>query len=350
MHKAKSLWYTGPESIELREISIPAPGAHEVLVRLDACGVCTWDLFIFSGGFQAHTPYPFYFGHEGVGTITEIGPGVTRVTPGDRVALRESPIIGAPASGHMAEYAIQREEVVIPLPHDEIPSTLWMVEPVACCVNAVNLVPIPPGARVALVGCGFMGGIILELLSMSPAAEIAVFDVRHESLQFARSWKESSAPGGAPISIHDISSGASGTEQGAAKQGAAKHGAADTTEGLAGSFDIVIETAATAPAFRLADQLTRPGGTLVIFSWHHHDITFDFGSWHVRGITVVNASPAAAPDMRTCFLQSVPLISSKRIDLSPLTTHVAKPEAAPSLYQDGLYKQNGYIKGVIDWS
>ncbi|TVR05537.1 MAG: hypothetical protein EA403_02430, partial [Spirochaetaceae bacterium] len=63
--KAKSLWYTEPRKVEVRDVEVGAPGPHEVLVRVAACGVCTWDLFIFSGGFQEYREFPFYFGHEG---------------------------------------------------------------------------------------------------------------------------------------------------------------------------------------------------------------------------------------------------------------------------------------------
>jgi 2-desacetyl-2-hydroxyethyl bacteriochlorophyllide A dehydrogenase len=336
MIKSRSLWYTRERSLEVREVSFPQPGPHEVLVKVDACGVCTWDLFIYSGGFQKERPFPFYFGHEGVGHVVQVGEGVTRVARGDRVALRESPVIGAVGTGHMAEYALQPESVLVPLPEDRIAAKHWMIEPVACCINAVDLARIPAGARVALVGSGFMGGILLELLAMTPASTVAVFDLRKESLEFARTWAQRTAAGGASIEVHDLASSAPG--------------AATDRAALNGTFDVVIETAAVEPALNLANNLVRSGGTLVIFSWHHHPITFDFGSWHTRGITVLNASPAAAPDFSRCFTQAVPLIASGRVDLAPLVTHVAPPEDAAGLYEDGLTKENGYIKGVITWN
>ncbi len=323
--KSKTLWYVGERKLELREIDIPEPGPYELLVKVDACGICTWDLFIYSGGFRSFKDYPFYFGHEGVGTVEKTGPQVTRFKRGDRIALRESRDIGALGTGHMAEYAIQRENEVIPLPDDGKPAEHWMIEPVACCVNAVDLAPIRPGMRVALVGSGFMGSILLQLLAMSPASRIAVFDLKKESLEFARTV----GPDGL-VEVYDLNDGAVPDE-------------------LMGSFDIVFETAAVEPAFRLANSLVRTGGTLGIFSWHHHDMTFDFGDWHVRGITVLNTSPAAAPDFADCFRRSVPLIESGRVDLAPLVTHVGGPEEAAALYADGLSKENGYVKGVIRW-
>lgn len=323
--KVKSLWYTAPKTLELREIDIPEPGPYELLVKVEACGVCTWDLFIYSGGFQGFKEFPFYFGHEGVGIVEKVGPKVTRFTAGDRVALRESPEIGAIGTGHMAEYAIQRESEVIALPQDGRKPEHWMIEPVACCVNGMDLAQIKPGERVALVGSGFMGSILLQLLARSPASKISVFELRPEALAYAESLKSR-----APIEVYDLNQ-------------------KPDTEALAGSFDVVFETAAVEPAFRLANALVRGGGTLAIFSWHHHDITFDFGNWHVRGIKVLNTSPAAAPNFRDCFNRSVGLIEQGLVDLEPLTTHVGGPEEAKEIYEHGLAKTDGYIKGVIRW-
>lgn len=324
--KVKSLWYTAPKTLELREIEIPEPGPYELLIEVEACGVCTWDLFIYSGGFQSFKEFPFYFGHEGVGIVEKVGPEVTRFGEGDRIALRESPEIGAIGTGHMAEYAIQKESEVIPLPKDGKPAEDWMIEPVACCVNGMDLAQIKPGERVALVGSGFMGSILLQLLALSPASNITVFELRPEALKYAESLAAR-----APIDVYDLNE-------------------KPDTDALAAGFDVVFETAAVEPAFRLANSLVRNGGTLAVFSWHHHDITFDFGNWHVRGIKVLNTSPAAAPDFTDCFKRSVPLIEKGLVDLRPLTTHVGSPEGAKEIFEHGLAKTDGYIKGVIRWN
>ena len=323
--KVKSLWYVAPEKLELREISIPEPGPYELLVKVEACGVCTWDLFIYSGGFRNFKDFPFYFGHEGVGVVETVGPLVSRFKPGDQVALRESRTIGALGTGHMAEYAIQRESDLIPLPQDGRKPEHWMIEPVACCVNCIDLIRIKPGDRVALVGSGFMGSILLQLLARTPASNVSVFDLRPEAIAYARNVNRDGL-----IDVYDLST-------------------APDTSALEGTFDIVIETAAVEAAFRLANSLVRSGGVFSIFSWQHHEITFDFGDWHVRGLTVLNASPAAAPDFSDCFTRSVPLMETGRVDLGPLVTHVGRPEEASEIYRDGLSKENGYIKGVIRW-
>lgn len=76
---------------ELQEIEIAGPGPGEVLVRIAASGVCHTDAITRAGDMPM--PFPCVLGHEGSGTVEEVGPGVTAVAPGDKV------IIGWPSCG-----------------------------------------------------------------------------------------------------------------------------------------------------------------------------------------------------------------------------------------------------------
>lgn len=295
-------------------------------MRVGVCGVCAWDLLIFRGGYQHVRPFPFYFGHEGIGVIEKTGPGVSRVAVGARVALRQAAVIGAEGTGHMADFALQSEAEVVPLPTDGRPDEHWLVEPVACCVNAIDLARIPAGARVALVGSGFMGGILLQLLANAPVSRIAVFELRPESLRIARGVQAR-----APIEIHDL-------------------GAGPELASHEGRYDLVIETAGVEQAFLLANRLVRRGGTFEVFSKQQRPFSFDFAGWHSRGITVLNPTPAAAPDFGRCFHQAVSLMQAGLVDLAPLVSHVAPPEGAQRLYETALTREGGYIKGAIRWS
>jgi threonine dehydrogenase-like Zn-dependent dehydrogenase len=192
-------------------------------------------------------------------------------------------------------------------------------------VNAVDRAAVRAGERVALVGCGFMGSILLQGLLRTPAAEVHVFDVKPEHLELARSFG-----GDDELVTHDANEPASSAQG-------------------AGRFDLVVETAAAESGFHLANRLVKKGGRLLIFSWHHRAFPVDLGYWHVNGITVLNVSPAAHPHFDDCFYQSIPLIESGRIDTARLVTHVAGPAEAQRVFEKGLTKQDGYIKGMIRW-
>lgn len=331
--RTQSLWYTGSRQLELREIELPEPGPGEVLVKVSVCGICTWDLFIYSGGFQDQVPFPFYFGHEGIGHIVSCGPGAD-IPQGQRVALRESEVIGAMGRGHMAGYCIHPVSSLIELPEDDVPDHEFMVEPAACCCNAMNIAPVKPGERVALVGCGYMGSLLLQLLAMSAAREIVVFEQRPKCLAWAEGLLQRAGLESVPLRIVDT-------------REAPGAGSWKDAEGL---FDLVVEATGAEGGFRLADSLVRPGGRFTIFSWLHHPFEFEFGSWHQRGLTVYNASPAASWNFTGCFYQVRELIHGRRIDQSALVSHVVAPDKASEAFEAGLSKSGGYIKGVIDWS
>ena len=325
--KTRSLWYTAPRELEIRTIDLPDPGPGEALVEVSVCGICTWDLFIYSGGFQDHRPYPFYFGHEGIGRVVQCGPGVD-IPEGTRVALRESKVIGAQGGGHMAEYSLQIADSLVVLPENDIPDHEFMVEPAACCVNALTISPIHAGERVAVVGVGYMGSILLQLLSKGPARELVAFEKRDESLDYVRQdgWET-------PVRVVDTRDTPAGGDWAEAE----------------GQFDLVVEATGVESGFRIADSLVRNGGRFCIFSWQHHPFEFDFGKWHERGLTVHNSSPSESWNMTQCFERARGLIDAGRIDQSELVTHVVPPEEAKGAYEHGLAKTDGYFKGVVRW-
>jgi propanol-preferring alcohol dehydrogenase len=65
--RTEALWYLGERKVELRELLLPEPGPDEVLVAMEMCGICGWDILAFDGRFAKYHAYPFCAGHEGVG-------------------------------------------------------------------------------------------------------------------------------------------------------------------------------------------------------------------------------------------------------------------------------------------
>ena len=77
----------GPEVLTCCELPTPAPGPGEVLVKIEACGVCHTDLHAAHGDWPVKPNPPFIPGHEGVGYVAEVGAGVKHVKAGDRVGV-----------------------------------------------------------------------------------------------------------------------------------------------------------------------------------------------------------------------------------------------------------------------
>ena len=73
--------------LEIEEVAVPRPRAGELLVKIEACGVCHTDLHAVEGDWPVKPNPPFIPGHEGVGHVVAVGEGVTHVKEGDRVGI-----------------------------------------------------------------------------------------------------------------------------------------------------------------------------------------------------------------------------------------------------------------------
>src|SRR5579884_2026118 len=97
----------GPENMQLVDVPTPAPGPGQALVRIAATGVNFIDVYFRTGLYKADLPVTL--GSEAAGTVEAVGPGVTEVKPGDRVAY-------AMARGSYAEYALVAAAQLVPIP------------------------------------------------------------------------------------------------------------------------------------------------------------------------------------------------------------------------------------------
>jgi NADPH2:quinone reductase len=102
--------FGGPEVLKLEEISTPKPDAGQVLVRVRAVGVNPYDTLMRAGTYAIKPSLPYTPGSDAAGTVEAVGPGVTKVKPGDRVYTSRT------LTGAYAEYALALEEQVNRLP------------------------------------------------------------------------------------------------------------------------------------------------------------------------------------------------------------------------------------------
>jgi S-(hydroxymethyl)glutathione dehydrogenase / alcohol dehydrogenase len=219
----------GPgQPVRVTEVELARPGAGEVEVAIAAAGVCHSDLHIVLGDWQH--PTPVVLGHEGSGIVTAVGAGVTSLSPGDHVVLCWVPacgqcrhcrlgqparcqlaaeviapggvlsdgtsrlrIRGEPAYHYLgvssfAERAVVPESGAIRVRQD---APLELAALVGCAVatgvGAVrNTAGVPPGATVAIIGCGGVGLSCVQGARLAGATRIVAVDVVADKLAVAR--------------------------------------------------------------------------------------------------------------------------------------------------------------------
>ena len=184
----------GVGNIELREVPEPKPAAGQVKIAVQAAGICGTDLHIYHDEFP--TRPPVVLGHEVAGLVVEVGEGVERVGPGDRVtsetyfftcgacrycrtglpnlcAQRRS--IGSAVDGGFATYLVVPERNVRPLPENVDFVAGALTEPLACVVHgALELPKVTAGDIAVVAGPGTIGLLTLQVAKAAGATVIVL--------------------------------------------------------------------------------------------------------------------------------------------------------------------------------
>jgi len=167
----RSLNIHGVGDVRLDPKAPPAPGSHDVVVGVRACGICGSDLtYIKIGGIPPGNTTPI--GHEAAGEVIAVGADVEGISEGDRVAINPmntpSFIGSGGPEGAFSEEVLVRDarlgDNLLPLP-DSLPFELAaLTEPLAVALHTVNRTQVQPGEKVAVFGCGPIGlSIVLWL-------------------------------------------------------------------------------------------------------------------------------------------------------------------------------------------
>lgn len=313
----------GPRRSEVIEVDDPVPGARQVLVEVVASGVCTSDLSVWrTGGAGGQAPAagePVRLGHEIVGRVVATGDDARGWSAGDLVT-------GLGGQG-FASLAVLDADRVLPVP-DRIEPALAIGEPVADLCEALSRTHMKAGDRVAVVGLGFMGlGLVQLVRDRAPGLLIGVDPVpaaRQRALDLGADL--AFAPEEVPAEFRTADAGQ----------------ADDRRPGL------VMEATGTPPGLKTAAALVRPFGTLCVVGYHHTgDAMMDMDLWY-RAVTIVNGF---CPDQRRLMRamdEALDLIASHRFSYAPLVTHrfgLAEADRAFALMDT---RAPGFVKAVLE--
>ena len=307
---ANSIRYLDDGTVELIDIKIGDPADNEVQVQGGACGICSWDIATAKLGSKMNPKAPA--GHEGVGYVAKVGRNVKGLREGDRVA-----------GGGFASLRNLAAERVYKIPDSSLADEYWIVEPVSCAVTGLDHCRIQPGHRVAVIGAGFMGLLILQGLLHSPIEHLVAIDIAQNRLDLAQK-----------LGVPEVRNSATADRE-------------ELVQSLkARDYDVVVDTSGSQAGLDLATDVVRRGGLINLFGWlKGSSAAFDPTKWHLGGFTVVNSSPSSR--LRDPFPAAIRLIHQGIIDLRPLVTHVEALNNYPALMQTIVAGDSSYVKGVV---
>ncbi len=193
--------------LEIRELPIPEPGPGQVLVKMEASGLCHTDIHAANGDWPVKPNPPFIPGHEGVGIVAAAGPGATLHRVGERVAIawlgsacghckycvdgwetlcESQQNSGYSVDGAYAEYALADDRYLVTVP-DTI--TSFEAAPLTCAgvttFKAVKVSRLQPAETAVIFGIGGLGHLALQYARINGGRVIAV-DIEDAKLDLAR--------------------------------------------------------------------------------------------------------------------------------------------------------------------
>jgi propanol-preferring alcohol dehydrogenase len=288
--------FTAP--LQVKDVPMPEPGPGQVLVRIEASGLCHTDIHAAHGDWPVKPTPPFIPGHEGVGRIEKLGSGVTARAVGERVAIawlgsacgecryciagwetlcEHQQNSGYSINGAFAEYAVVQADFAVPVP-DAVTSS--DAAPLSCAgvttYKAIKVARVAPAETVAIFGIGGLGHLALQYARIAGAFVVAV-DVEDHKLELATRL-------GADHVIN-----------------AAREDPAKAIQRLGGA-DVAVALAASSASFDQAFRSLRRGGRLVCVALPAAGtITLPIFDTVLKGITVIGSIVGTRNDLADVF-------------------------------------------------
>jgi len=307
----------GEGFVELLDVPEPTIGDDDVLVEVNAAGICGSDLMILHDFFPGYN-VPVILGHEFAGTAKEVGANVKRISPGERVVCETHAYVcnqctycksglynlcmtrkgfGYGLDGAFAKYVRVREPIIHHLPNSILLDDAAALEPLAVVVNALTKnAKISLGDSVVISGPGPIGLLALQVAGLSGARKVAMVGTEH-----SRKRLDLAAKLGANqiLTDQELSDGLS------------------RADGLPDSFDVGIITTGTPTSFEPVLRAVRKAGTVIHIGESTKQASFQFSLIEKKNLTVQGSFSHNWP----IWEKAISLVKSKKVDLSSIISH-----------------------------
>ncbi|MDH0896280.1 MULTISPECIES: alcohol dehydrogenase AdhP [unclassified Pseudomonas] len=283
------------EPLRIEEVKVPLPGPGQVLVKIEASGVCHTDLHAAEGDWPVKPSLPFIPGHEGVGYVAAVGAGVSRVKEGDRVGVpwlytacgccehcltgwetlcESQQNTGYSINGGYAEYVLADPNYVGLLP-DKVSFT--EIAPILCAgvtvYKALKETRARPGQWVAISGIGGLGHVAVQY-ARAMGLHVAAVDIDDAKLELARKL-------GASLTVN-----------------ARREDPATVIQRDIGGAHGVVVTAVSNSAFGQAINMARRGGTISLVGLPPGDFPTPIFDVVLKGLHITGSIVGTRADLQ----------------------------------------------------
>ncbi|MGH9599497.1 MAG: galactitol-1-phosphate 5-dehydrogenase [Terracidiphilus sp.] len=330
--------------LEIAELPLPAVGPDEVLVRVEACGICGSDVHGYDGSSGRRIP-PSVMGHEAAGTVAAVGTGVHEYKEGDRVTFDSTvycgecefcvrgelnlcdnrQVIGVSCAdyrrhGAFAEYVVVPERILYRLPDNFDFAEAAMLEAVSVALHAVRVSQAAGGETALVIGAGMIGLLILQALRAAGCSRVFIADVDATRLELARRI-------GADVALH-----CSGADL-----------VAEVMKVTAGrGVDLAFEAVGRNETVAAAIDCTRKGGAVTLVGNIAPEVTLPLQKVVSRQLRLQGSCASSGE-----YPRAIELVASGKIQVKPLITAVASLEDGPRWFERLHAREPNLMKVVL---
>jgi L-iditol 2-dehydrogenase len=334
----RTLRIYGARDLRMSDEAMPTPGPGEELIRVTAVGLCGSDIHWYSeGGIGSNTvDRPLVLGHEFAAVIADGPRKGTRVAvdPALPCMKCEACLEGNPnvcpsvrfaghaeTDGAMREFMTWPSHAIFPIPDNLSYADGTLLETLGIAMHAVNLGPITPADKVAVLGCGPVGLLTIQMARLAGASRIFATDRIASRLEMAGDMGATDL-----FMADDASSEADAISNATHDRG----------------MDVVYEAAGDPPAVETAVRACKAGGRVVVVGIPVEDRTsFTASVARRKGLTIM-----ISRRMKHTYPRAIDLASSGKIDLKTLVTNTYKFGDFDKAFQTAV-KRTG-IKVILD--
>ncbi len=309
----------GPREFVVKEVAVPEIGENEVLVRTKICGVCTGELDMWEGKVKG-LEFPRFIGHEVSGIVEGVGSQVTDYHVGDHIT------VWTESKGY-AEFVAVSQDYLYKLKPDT-PLEYALGEPIACAVNGVRKLNMDLNESVCLVGCGFMGLIMLQIFKISGAGLIIAVDTRDGMLNLAKQLGATQVFNPLKINVREK--------------------ILELTRGE--GVDIGVETGGNQKTLDLTTEIVRMEGKLEVFGFHQGEPRqVNLGYWNWMAFQLINGHSRSSHIYMEGMRLGLELLEMQKLNMEPLVTHHFSVEKINEAFKLATSKPDDFVKAVINF-